>query len=120
MVVRTWSKHKTLGYIVGWCGDRRAVVYQHRDIWEGLYGPIPKGHHVHHIDGDKTHNCISNLELLSATEHQREHNVRSHCKKGHEFTPENTKAWNGKRKCRACTNERARRAYKEEGPHARS
>ena len=45
----------------------------HRYVWEFYNGDIPKGHHIHHIDGNKSNNDISNLQLLSASEHTRMH-----------------------------------------------
>lgn len=45
----------------------------HRDVWEHHNGPVPKGHHVHHIDGDTTNNCITNLECLPSKEHFKLH-----------------------------------------------
>ena len=45
----------------------------HRYVWEKYYGEIPKGHHVHHIDLDKSNNDISNLQLMSEEEHIKLH-----------------------------------------------
>ena len=50
-------------------GDKRL----HRVVYEDNYGPIPKGHHVHHKDHNRHNNCIENLELLTASEHLRYH-----------------------------------------------
>ena len=36
---------------------------------------IPKGFHIHHIDGNKTNNDMSNLALLSAGAHTRLHQL---------------------------------------------
>ena len=36
----------------------------HRLVWEAIFGPIPTGLTVDHIDGDKTNNKITNLQLL--------------------------------------------------------
>lgn len=47
------------------------VVYLHRRIWEQKNGPIPEGFHIHHIDGNKENNDISNLECISKGEHSR-------------------------------------------------
>lgn len=47
--------------------------YIHRAVWESFNGEIPKGHHIHHIDGDKSNNDIYNLQLLSASEHTSMH-----------------------------------------------
>lgn len=41
----------------------------HRLIWEKAYGPIPKGHHIHHKDGNRLNNSIENLECISHEEH---------------------------------------------------
>lgn len=41
----------------------------HRYVWEFYNGSIPKGYEVHHIDGNKANNDISNLALLSKKEH---------------------------------------------------
>lgn len=48
--------------------------YLHRAIWKFYNGDIPKGYHVHHKDENKDNNDISNLELLSASEHSKLHN----------------------------------------------
>ena len=43
--------------------------FLHRDIWEASNGPIPTGFDVHHKDFYKAHNVLSNLELISKSEH---------------------------------------------------
>lgn len=45
----------------------------HRDIWSHHNGPIPPGHHIHHIDFDPLNNDPSNLECLSVSEHVKKH-----------------------------------------------
>ncbi len=45
----------------------------HRLVWESVNGEIPKGYHVHHIDGNKANNDISNLELVEAPAHISRH-----------------------------------------------
>ena len=45
----------------------------HRYVWERHNGPIGAGLHVHHVDGDKSNNDISNLELLTASDHSIHH-----------------------------------------------
>ncbi len=44
-----------------------------RIVWEQENGPIPAQHEVHHIDGDKLNNDLSNLQCLSLSEHRRIH-----------------------------------------------
>ena len=43
----------------------------HRLVYESFIGNIPKGNkwHIHHIDGNKQNNNISNLMLLSSIQH---------------------------------------------------
>jgi hypothetical protein len=48
----------------------------HRLIYERYIGPIPKGYDVHHIDGNKQRNCLSNLELISHRAHVALHHKR--------------------------------------------
>ena len=43
-------------------------MLKHRKVWEDNFGPIPKGHSVCFLDGDKTNYDISNLILLSQEE----------------------------------------------------
>ena len=45
----------------------------HRYVWEKEVGAIPKGYHVHHIDGNKANNAIENLSIMTARGHQRLH-----------------------------------------------
>lgn len=46
----------------------------YRKIYEEYHGiKIPKGYHIHHIDGNKDNNNISNLEMLSPDEHAEKH-----------------------------------------------
>ena len=59
-----------LGYYRKTRGDRS---YLHRDMWEDTHGPIPEGHDIHHKDGDKTNNTLSNLECLEKADHTRLH-----------------------------------------------
>lgn len=47
--------------------------YLHRCIWEAANGPIPEGFDVHHRDENKTNNDLSNLEMLTYSEHSLLH-----------------------------------------------
>ena len=47
----------------------------HRLIYEDFWGvKLPKEIHVHHKDGNKTNNCILNLEAMTMQEHVALHN----------------------------------------------
>ena len=48
-------------------------VHVHRLEWEKVNGVIPKGYVVHHKNGNKLDWSITNLELLSRSEHLKEH-----------------------------------------------
>lgn len=47
----------------------------HRAVWKFYNGDIPKGMHVHHIDGNKDNNDIKNLMLMTRMEHIKYHNT---------------------------------------------
>jgi hypothetical protein len=88
----------------------------HRVIYELLVGPIPVGLELDHTC--KVRACVNPVHLEPVT--GRENNARSaspsalnaaktHCKWGHEFTPENTRIErDGSRVCRTCKRERQR------------
>jgi len=59
------------GYIRIVVLDTGEFEYEHRYVWELANGQIPKGCHIHHIDGNKANNNISNLECILGTEHNR-------------------------------------------------
>ena len=45
----------------------------HRYVWQFYNGPIPDGCEIHHKDGNKGNNDISNLECLERHEHKKLH-----------------------------------------------
>lgn len=45
----------------------------HRYVWEYYNGTIPEGYIIHHKDGDKANNDISNLECIPRGTHSRLH-----------------------------------------------
>lgn len=71
------------GYLRSIDRNYRAVLI-HRACWEAYYGPIRWEFDVHHIDGDKSNNEISNLASLSSAIHQRIHGRATHARAGGE------------------------------------
>ena len=65
------GRHKPAGTI--WKGTitgcrkyrKKGCKYMHRLIWEAFNGPTPKGHHIHHVDGDGHNNALSNLRCVT-------------------------------------------------------
>lgn len=45
----------------------------HRAVWEHHNGPVPAGHHVHHVDGNRHNNTTDNLQLVEGGKHLRVH-----------------------------------------------
>lgn len=87
----------------------------HRLAWELEVGPVEANHEIHHVCPNR--NCVrpepGHLVKVTRREHMRLNGRldATHCKRGHEFTEENTyivKA-TGKRRCRECQRIRDRR-----------
>lgn len=113
-----------------WIGARHFKGYgsfcgkAHRFSYELFKGPIPAGLTIDHLCRNTY--CVNPEHLEAVT--NRENILRgisppaifakkTHCSKGHEFTPENTYIRNYKigRKCRICMSERSRRVAGEAG-----
>ena len=99
----------TQPYGMTWDGQK--VVRAHRLMYEIANGPIPDGLVLDHLC--KNTLCVrpSHLEAVTLTENVMRGDaygpraVRTNrCKRGHEFTPENTRTDKlGRRTCRTCT-----------------
>jgi hypothetical protein len=89
-------------------------IYIHRFCYEFFGGVIPAGQQLDHLC--RTRCCCNPLHLELVTPKQninrgRRFNAeKTHCKRGHEFTPESTyiNPGNGSRHCRICDKERMR------------
>lgn len=114
-----WTGAKgPLGY--GRMGIDGKTVQVHRFAYEHLVGPIPEGLDVDHVCRNPS--CVNapggHLEPVTHRENVRRgtapaaaNAVKTHCKRGHEFTPENTRIQIGHkgkqmRNCRTCERER--------------
>lgn len=58
-------------------GNKRITLRLQRVVWEFYNGAIPENCHIHHIDGNKQNNDISNLKLVSASEHAKIHSKKA-------------------------------------------
>ncbi len=74
-------RYTTDGYPRVKVADPDKWEFCHRKEWERHYGPIPKGHGIAFLNGDKTNWNISNLVLLSNNEVIRMNS-------NHYFTPD--------------------------------
>ena len=98
--------------------------HAHRWSYEHFVGPIPEGHEVHHVCEMPA--CVNPDHLQALT--RREHAlmvghrnvaalnaVKTHCKRGHEFTEANTYWFNGGRwrSCKACRQLASRQRWGE-------
>lgn len=105
-------------------GHGGRAVNAHIWAYEQFVGLVPEGLQLDHFFCD-TPLCVNPEHVRPAS--PRENVLRSdsfvawnlaktHCKRGHEFTPENTYLWNGGRHCRACralADKESRRAKRE-------
>ena len=96
----------------------------HRLAWEEAYGPIPAGMSVlHRCDvpaccnpnhlflGSQQDNVTDMQEKGRFKGRSSINAAKTHCKRGHEFTPENTLTYRGMRTCRQCNKERCIARY---------
>jgi len=96
---------------------RAAAMYVHRVAYEHFVGPIPEGLHLDHLC--RVRHCfnpdhlepvpprVNTLRGVAVTAHNA---AKTHCKHGHEFSPENTHIRpGGGRACRECGRTKNRR-----------
>lgn len=94
----------------------------HRVAYEVYRGAVPYGQVLHHVEGCPYKHCINPWHLvpMSQASHLRQpgHALydginRTHCPRGHPYTPDNlVKRKNPRgRECAECNRQRARRSY---------
>lgn len=109
-----WTASVSHGYGYIGTGSRsdgtRTNKRAHVVAYELLVGPVPKGHDLHHLCGNR--NCVrpDHLEVLPRKQHVMRHdgptgkNARkTKCPKGHPLSGDNLiTEKNGARRCRTC------------------
>lgn len=118
--VLTPSLHAN-GYLnVGLRRDgQRKVIGLHRLVCAAFHGAPEAGMEARHRDNDPGNNAASNLrwgthadnvgDTVRAGNHFSVNRSRTHCRRGHAFTEENTYRNAGRRICRTCARDKARR-----------
>jgi len=105
----TWGSTDRKGY--GRFSVHGEFILAHRFSYEAFVGPIPRRREIDHTCFNRA--CVrpAHLEAVSHRENvARGVKVRSHCRRGHEYSPENTrvrryagrKNWYRGRACRTC------------------
>ena len=102
------AKHSA-GY--GVINIRGTVFYTHRLAYEWFHGDIPDGLTIDHLCRNRPCCNPMHLEAVTSAENIRRAMVKSHCLRGHEFTPQNSyiRPDNGRRQCIKCIRLRTRK-----------
>lgn len=92
------------GYIMPSGYGQRQNRLVHRVAYEELVGPIPDGLQLDHLC--RVRHCLNpaHLEPVTPAVNTRRGSraTATHCRNGHEYTPENTRRPEGSRRCRQC------------------
>lgn len=93
---------------------KRVNVPVHRVAYEAAKGPIPEGLHIDHLcrnraccNPDHLEAVTKRVNTLRGVGPTAQNSAKTHCKWGHEFTPENTRQRKGGRECLACKEARS-------------
>lgn len=92
---------------------RQKLRRVHQIVAEAFHGPRPPGTQVCHYDGNGHNNHADNLRFGSAADNGADKvRLNTHCRRGHEFTTENTNLVSCadgyvRRQCRTCNRERS-------------
>ena len=77
--------------------DKRHYALEHRLVWHNAHGAIPHRHHIHHIDGNRQNNALSNLVCIAPSDHGKHHGSRQSAEKRRRISESLKRAWKTKR-----------------------
>lgn len=105
------------GYYVNRTKERTLLA--HRWVWTNNFGEIPRGMDIHHKDGDKSNNVIDNLEILSRSDHRKEHWKDKNLKKISENQLNKVRPinWLKSEEGRKAVSEKGKQVWKERKEH---
>ena len=74
------SRYQQGGYwMLRWNeGGKYRYQFEHRRVWEDANGPIPRGHEIHHANGDRLDNRLANLRVMRKADHLALHKRKYH------------------------------------------
>ena len=112
-----WTGTKSDGYgkITIYIDGQRKCRFAHIVAYELVKGKVPDGYDLDHLC--RNHSCV-NPDHLDPVPHQinmershksRYNSLKQFCPAGHPYDEENTYYNNGRRTCRTCVRERARK-----------
>ena len=103
-----WQGNKSTDGYGCWSGKR-----VHRCLYSVQHGPIPDGLIIMHRCDNRSCCNPAHLELGTVADNNKDmmlkgrasnqHKGKTHCKNGHEYTPENTYKYGKMRVCKTCS-----------------
>jgi hypothetical protein len=100
-----------------WHNGKKSKRNIHQLVLAAFRGVCPEGQVACHNDGNPANNWLDNLRWDTQSNNLRDEvthgthpwATKTHCPRKHEYTPENTRTYRGKRHCRKCESGRSQR-----------
>lgn len=115
-----WTSSLVNGHGTYWDPVARRKVPAHRYAYERKHGVVPKTLVIDHlcrngkcVNPDHLEPVTQQINVLRGEGLAAKNAAKTHCIRGHEFTPENTYLHHGYRNCRRCASEANAAAYAE-------